>query len=59
LSIAGELQEYEVPAMAAVFPLLDAILSDQPEAMTRYMVAVIFEVLFVTFCVADQSTLSL
>jgi hypothetical protein len=46
---AGELQVCDVPAMAVVLSLLDDMLIDQPEDCTRYMDAVIFDVLLVTF----------
>jgi len=59
LLIAGDVQLYEVPAMLVVLPVLLEMFKLQLLACTKYMVHVIFEVLFVTFCVADQSTRSL
>ena len=59
LFIAGDVQLYDVPAMLAeLFDLL-AIPRLQLLACTRYMTHVTFDVLFVMFCVADQSTRSL
>jgi hypothetical protein len=45
--------------MLVVLPVLEAMFKLQLEACTRYMTHVTFDVLFVIFCVADQSTRSL
>jgi len=48
LLIAGADQLELLPLIVVVFPDLPEIFKDQPEACTRYIAQVIFEVLFAT-----------
>lgn len=59
LLIAGELHECAVPFMVVELSDLEAIFNPQELACTKYITQVTLEVLFVIFCVADQSTRSL
>jgi hypothetical protein len=48
LLMAGEDQLELLPAIVVVLPDLPEILRDQPDACTRYIAQVIFDVLFAT-----------